>query len=130
MAPLGPSARYHDSGEILQIHLVNDAGIGRHDPEVPKRVLPPAKKRVTLLLRENSSSAFSSEGIRLSEVIHLHRVVDHELHRLERVDPIGIAAEAQNPITHGGEIHHGRDPGKVLKQNPRRRKRNFFCAAL
>ena len=123
---VGPIGRYHDSGEILQIHLVNDAGIGRHDPEVPKRVLPPAKKRVTLLIARELELGVQFEGIRLSEVIHLHRVVDDELHRLERVDTIGIAAEAQNPITHGGEIHDGRHPGKVLKQNPRRRKRNFL----
>ena len=40
----------HHAGEPLDIHLVHDAGIGRHDFEVAERGLPPAQEHVALAI--------------------------------------------------------------------------------
>ena len=36
------------AGEVFEVHLVDDAGVGRDDPEVLERVLAPAEERVAL----------------------------------------------------------------------------------
>ena len=38
----------HHRRQIFQIHLVHDAGIGRHHAEILKRGLAPAQKRIAL----------------------------------------------------------------------------------
>ncbi len=38
----------NDAREVLEIHLVHDAGVGRNDAEVLERVLTPAQKGVSL----------------------------------------------------------------------------------
>ena len=37
-----------DPGQVLQVHLVDDSGVGRHDLEVLERILAPAEERVPL----------------------------------------------------------------------------------
>ena len=46
--PSGDVGRHDDARQVLEVHLVDDAGVGRHDAEVGERVLPPAEKRVAL----------------------------------------------------------------------------------
>jgi hypothetical protein len=55
-------------------------------------------------------------------VIDLDRVIDDELDRLQRVDPLRVAAEPDDAVAHGGEIDHGWDAGEVLKQDARGRE--------
>jgi hypothetical protein len=38
----------HHAAEVLQVHLVHDAGVGRHDLEVVERRLAPAQERIAL----------------------------------------------------------------------------------
>ena len=56
------SSRHDDAREVLEVDLMDDAGVGRHDAEIAEGLLAPAQERVALLLRENSSSAFSCEA--------------------------------------------------------------------
>src|SRR5262249_41705427 len=37
-----------DAREVFEVHLMDDAGVGRHDAEVAERVLTPAQERVAL----------------------------------------------------------------------------------
>jgi hypothetical protein len=69
-------------------------------------------------LRENSSSAFSA--------VDLHRVIDHQLHRLQRVDTIGIAAKVDNRIAHRREVDDAGNAGEVLQQHARGHERDFL----
>ena len=39
-----------DARQVLEVDLVDDAGVGRHDAEVAERVLAPAQERVALLV--------------------------------------------------------------------------------
>ena len=41
-------AEEHDLGQVFEIHLVDDAGAGRHDAEVVERLLAPAEEFVAL----------------------------------------------------------------------------------
>src|SRR6478672_10976036 len=42
-------AREHDTRQVLDVDLVHDAGVGRHDGEVVERPLAPAQEGVALL---------------------------------------------------------------------------------
>src|SRR6266850_936464 len=48
-APVGRGCE-HDAREVLEVDLVDDARVGRHDGEVAERRLTPAQERVALLV--------------------------------------------------------------------------------
>ena len=70
--------------EVFDVDLVDDAGVGRHDLEVVERTLPPAQERVALAVARELELRVERERVGAAEVVHLHRVVDHELDRLQR----------------------------------------------
>ena len=105
---------------------MNDPGIRRHDAEVLKRILTPAQERVALLVPGELERCVQVGGVSLDEMIDLHRVIDDELDRLQRVDPARVTAEADNAVAHGGQVDHGRHAGEVLQQDARRREGDLF----
>jgi hypothetical protein len=46
-------------------------------------------------------------------------MVDDEVHRLERIDLRGTAAESGERVAHRGEVHHAGHAGEVLQEDPR-----------
>ena len=124
-APVNNFPEY-DAREIFDVDLVHDAGVGRHDAEIAERVLAPAQKRVPLTIARKLELGIQLEGIGTREIVDLHRVIDHELDRLQRIDAIRIAAEADHPVAHGGKIDHAGNAGKVLEQDTRRRERDLL----
>ena len=118
--------QHHHASEVLQIHLVDDAGVGRHDPEIVEGLLPPTEKRVALLVARELQLGIQLEGVRLREVVDLHRMVDYQFHRLEGVDAVRVAAKTNDPVPHRGEIDHRRDAGEVLQEDARRGEGDLF----
>ncbi len=118
--------RDHDAGEVLDVDLVDDAGIRRDDFEIVERALSPAQEGIALAVARELELGVEREGVRTAEVVHLHRVVDDELDRLQRIHTNGISAERDHGIAHGREIDHARHAGKVLEQHTRRHERNLF----
>ncbi len=119
-----------DPGEVFEVHLVDDAGLGRDDAEVAEGALAPAQEDVALAVALVFELAVQLEGGRLAEVVDLHRVVDDELDRLQRVDVLRIAAERRHAVAHRRQIDHGRDAREVLQQHPRRRERDLALGVL
>ena len=111
-------AREHDAGEVLQVDLVDDAGAGRHHPEVAERLLAPAQERVALAVALELDLGVARERVMGAEPVDLDRMVDHQLHRRERVDLRGIAPERAHRVAHRGEVHHRRHAREVLEQDP------------
>ena len=60
------SAPEDDAREVLEVHLVADARVGRHDAEVAERVLAPAEERVALLVALELELGVRREGLRAS----------------------------------------------------------------
>ena len=108
------------AGEILHVHLVDDAGVGRHHFEVGEGLLAPFEELVALAVAVEFDLGVEVGGVGGAEAVHLHRVVDHQLGRLQGVDAIGIAAQFGDGVAHGGQIHHGGHPREILHQHPRR----------
>ena len=116
----------HHAREVFEIDLVHDAGVRRDDFEVAERALAPAQERVAFAIARELELGIQRKGVGAPEVVHLHRVVDDELDRLQRVDAIGIAAEADDRVAHRREVDHAGDAGEVLQQDARGHEGDFL----
>ena len=115
----------HDSRQILEVDLVHDPGVGRHDLEVVKRALAPAQKRVALLVALELELGVALERVGRAEHVDLDRVVDHQLGRDERVDLVRVAAERAHRVAHRREIDDRRHAGEVLHDHAGGRERDL-----
>jgi hypothetical protein len=59
--------------------------------------------------------------------IHLDRVIDHQVHRHERVDRLGLATEAHDAIAHRREVDDRRHASEILHEDARGSERHLFC---
>ena len=110
-----------DAGEVLQVDLVADAGVRRHDEEVVEGLLGPAQQLVALLVALELEVGVDPERARAAEGIRDHGVVDDELRRDERVDLLRVAAERGHGVAHRDQVDHAGHAGEVLQQHPGRR---------
>ena len=117
--------RERGAGQILEIHLVHDAGRRRHDAEVRERLLAPAQELVALLVALELDLGVLLERGRGAEVVDLHRVIDHEVDRDQWVDALGIGAHAFDGFPHRGQIDHARHTREVLQDHTRRLEWQF-----
>ena len=121
-----PSAALDDAREVLEVHLVADPGAGRHDLEVAERRLAPAQERVALAVALDLELDVPREREPRGEQVDLHRVVDHELGRDQRVDPRRVAAELGDRVAHRRQVDDGRDAREVLQQDARGEERDLL----
>ena len=105
--------------EVFQIHLMNDPRLRRHDVEVVKRLLSPLEKFVPFPIALKFLLRVIRQRHVAAEIIHLHRVIDHQIDRHQRIDSSRISTSALHRGPHGGQIDHGRHAGQVLQNHPR-----------
>src|SRR5439155_7137472 len=118
-----------DAREVLEVDLVDDAGVWRYYCEVVERLLPPAQERVALAVALELALGVDAEGVARAERVDLHGVVDDELGWDERIDARRIAAHGSDRVTHSGEIDDGGHAGEVLHQHTRRAERDLRAGA-
>ena len=114
------------AGEIFEIDLMHDAGVGRDDGEIAEAGLSPAEKRVALFVALKFEQRVHFESVGGAEFVDLHGVVDHEFDGLKRIDQRGISAELLHGVAHGGEIDDAGNAGEVLEQDAARSEGDFF----
>ena len=119
-------ARLDHAREVLEVHLVADAGAGRHDAEPVERGLAPAQEGVALAVPLHLEVDVAAERDPARERVHLHRVVDHEVGGEERVDPRRVAAEVAHGVAHRGEVDDRGHAGEVLEEDARRYERDVL----
>ncbi len=117
-----------DLCEILQVDLVDDAGVGRDDAEVPEGGLSPAKQHVALAIALEFQDGVEVEGVLAAEVVYLHGVIDHQVRGHQGIGAGGIGAHGGKGVAHGGEIDHTGHAGEVLKQHARGHEGDFLGA--
>ncbi len=104
-------------GEVFEVHLVADAGAGRHDAEILEGVLAPFQEDITLHVPLIFAVHVHLEGAGIAEFVDHHRMVDDKIDGVQGVDLLRVTAERLDPVTHRGEIDHGRNAGEVLHQH-------------
>ncbi len=95
-------------------------------PKIVESHLAPAQERIALDVALEFDFRIFLERIGGAEIIDLHRVVDHQIDRCQRIDLLGIAAQPLHRLAHGRQIDHGGNTGQVLHQHPRRHEGDFF----
>ena len=109
----------HALGEILQVHLMDDADARRHDLERIERLHTPLEKFVALAIARKLKIEVLRQSIGRAREIHLHRVVDDEVNGDERFDDLRILPELHDRRAHRGQIDQQRHPSEVLQDNAR-----------
>ena len=71
-----------NAGEIFQVHLVNDAGVGRDDGQVAEASLAPTEERVALFVALEFEERVHVESVGGAELVDLDGVIDDQLDRL------------------------------------------------
>ncbi len=114
-----------DACQVFEIDLVHNPGLRRNDAEVAQCFLPPAQKRVAFEVAFVFQVGVRLKGAGGAEAVDLHRVIDDQLDRLQRIDAPWIAAHAFHGVAHGRQIDDCRHAGEVLQQHPARRERDL-----
>ena len=122
---LGP----HGTAQIFEVYLVANPGAGRDHAEIIEGILPPAQKRIAFAVALHLDIDVLLEGAGAGKPVDHHRVVDHQVHRGQRVDALRIAAGLGHRGAHGGQVDHGGHAGEVLHQYPGRAVLDFPVAA-
>ena len=108
---------HDDRREVFEIHLVHDAGVGRHGAEILERRLAPAQERVALLIALEFEQRVQLEGVVGAVVIDLHGVIDDQIDRDQRIGLLGIGAHFLERVAHGGEIDYAGHAGEILQDH-------------
>ena len=103
---------------------------GGTSAEILERLLAPAQKAVALAVALELDLDVGGEGLRGAEIVDLHRMVDDQIDRRQRVDLVRVAAEIDHRLPHRREIDHRRHPGQILHQHARRAERDLAVRAL
>src|SRR5262245_2816111 len=106
-------AKYHRS-QIFEIHLMADSRIRWDQPKIIESSLSPAQERVALEVTVELDLRILVESISSTEIIYLHRVINDEIYRRQRVDLFRIAAQTLHRLAHRRQIHDGGHAGQVL----------------
>ena len=104
---------------------MDDAGVRRHDEEVVECALAPAQKGVALMVPLELELDVAPDREPGGELVHLHRVVDHELDRDQRVDRLRIPALVAHGVAHRRKVDDAGDAREVLQQDARRSERDL-----
>ena len=104
-----------------------DARARRHRVEIGEALRPPFQEVVALHIALIFDLHIVAECRRRAEFIDHHRMVDDEVHRHQRVDLAGIAAQLRDRIAHGGKIDHAGHAGEILQQHAGRAILDFIA---
>ncbi len=117
-------------GQVLEVHLMHNAHVGGHDAKILKGGLPPPQKFVTFAVAGELQIHVDRQRVGAGKAIDLHGMVDDQVHRDQRVDPVRVAAQTLHGAPHGSQIHHRWHPGKILQHDPRREEGDFDSCRL
>ena len=90
---------------------------GRHHPEVVEGALGELEELVALDVALQLELDVEPEGVLGAVVVHLHRVIDHQVAGDDGVDLVGVALHAGHRVAHRGEVHHAGHAGEVLEDD-------------
>ena len=114
--------------EVLEVDLVDDADAGRHDLERVERLHAPLQELVALAVALELELHVEVERVGAPVVVDLHRVVDDEIDRHQRLDDLRILAHVARDGAHRREVDEQRHAGEVLQHDARDDERDLVGA--
>src|SRR6478672_13861338 len=98
---------------------MDDADSRRNKLESFKSLLTPLEKLVTLAIALERHVQIEFERARRTKEIDLHRVIDNQIDRHERLDDLRVASEPLHSAAHRCEVDNQRNSSEVLQNNAR-----------
>ncbi len=112
-------------GEILEIDLVNDADSRGDHREGLEGLLAPLEELVALAVADELDFHVPVEGGLGPGEIDLHRVVDHQVDRYERLDRGRLRTLGDRRVAHGRQVNDGGYPREILQDDAGHRERDL-----
>jgi hypothetical protein len=119
-AAVGRFAEEDAAGQVFEVDLVDDPDRRRDDPEVAEGLLAPPQEGVPLGIAGELDVDVLGQGVVAAEEIDLHRVVDHQIDRHQRIDLGRIAPQPLHRRPHRRQVDHAGHAGEVLQHDPGR----------
>ena len=101
-------------GKVFEIHLVNDSDAGRHDGKRIKGLLTPLEKFIALAVADELDFHVAIESSLRSGEVYLHRVINNQINRHERLDFFRGSSTSHRSVAHRSNIDKKRHSGKIL----------------
>src|SRR6476661_10190431 len=98
---------------------MHDADSRRNELESLESLLTPLEKLVTLAITLELHVQVEFQRAGRTEKIDLHRVIDNQINRHERLDDLRVASEPLHSAAHRRQIDDQRNSGEVLQDNAR-----------
>ena len=115
----------HAAGQILEVDLVHDADARGHDLEGVEGLHAPFHELVALTVARELQLHVQIQRRHVAIVVDHHRVVDHQVHRHQRLDALGILAQIGRNVAHGCQVGQQRHAGEVLQHHAGHDERNL-----
>ena len=107
-----------DAGrEVLEVDLVHDSQPGRHDLQPVERAHSPLEELVPGAIARELDAHVELERVRHFGEVHLHRVIDHQVDRHQRLDQARRLRRLLHGAPHRREIDHQGNAGEVLQEH-------------
>ncbi|MCY1227248.1 hypothetical protein D9M72_395120 [compost metagenome] len=118
----------HATGQVFQVDLVHDAEARLHHAEGIERLHAPLHELVALVVALEFQLHVQVQRLLFAEMVDLHRVVDHQVHRHQWLDLLGVLAHLLGDVAHRGQVGQQRHAGKVLQDHTGHHEGNFVGA--
>jgi len=105
---------------------VHDTDARRHDLERVERLHAPLQELVALAIPRELQLEILRQRFRAAREVHLHRVVDDQIHRHERLDDLRILPHPRHRRPHRREIDEQRHTREVLQHDARHHEGNLL----
>ena len=93
-----------DTSQVLKVDLVDDTGTWWNDLEIVEGLGAPLKELEALAVPLELQLLVPLPGLGCTCSIHLHRMVNDQVDRAERVDLRWVSTKALHGIAHGRQI--------------------------
>src|SRR6476660_6896989 len=105
---------------------MHDADSRWNELQSLESLLPPLEKLVTLAITFELHVQIEFQRARRTKEIDLHRVIDNQIDRHERLDDLRVASEPLHGAAHRREVDNQRNSGEVLQNNARNNERDLL----
>jgi len=125
---MDPVLRVHAPGEVFEVDLVDDPDARWHDLERIEGLHAPFHELVAFPVALELQLHVEVERVPGAVVVDLHRMVNDQVDRDQRLDRFGVLAHLAGYPAHRREIGEQRYAGEVLQHDARHHERDFFSA--
>jgi len=105
---------------------MDDSGVRRHHTKIAECGLSPAEQDIAFPVALKLQKRICLKRALRAILVDLHGVIDHQIGRQQWIGAIGVGTLFRKRIAHSRQIDHRRNTGKILQQDARRHKADFF----